>query len=57
MTAVKKWFGGITLFKVSIESRRKKLLKDPDVLALLKSLRISTLMGEDFETWLKSMSK
>lgn len=54
-SGTKKWYGGITLFKVTIESKRKKLLRDGDVLILLRSAHTSGAMGESYETWIKSM--
>lgn len=52
-----KWYGGITLFKVTIQTKRRKLLSDPDVIDLLRAYRISVLEGESLETFIKSMKK
>lgn len=53
----KTWFGGITLLTVSIESKRKKLLADTEVIELLRLAHISGRYGESFESFLKDIAK
>lgn len=57
MKAIKQWYGGITLFKVSIESKRKKLLNDPEMIELLRAAHISGAYGESFESFMKEMKR
>lgn len=56
-TLVKEWFGGITFFRVTIENRRKKLLRDPVVIELIKGAYVACLNGETPEVYIKSMSR
>ena len=56
----KKMFGGITFLTISIETKRKRLLKDPDVVDMLRIFHIDGQQGGDFETLynrLKSSNK
>jgi hypothetical protein len=54
---IKQWFGGITLLTVSIESRRKKLLQDHEVIELLRLAHISGGLGESFESFMKEVQR
>ena len=52
---VKKFFDGIPLFRLDIDSRRRKLLNNPEVIELIKGMYVATLQGETPETYIKSM--
>jgi hypothetical protein len=52
---VKKFFEGLTLFKLPIQTKRARLLKDADVIQLMRLAWLACSFGEDFETFLKSM--
>lgn len=55
MPLIKKMYGaGVTFLKWTF---RRDPLKDDRVIQLLRSAHISGLMGESFETFLKSITK
>jgi hypothetical protein len=56
-SATKKWFGGITLLTVTIESKRKKLLADKEVIELLRLAHTSGGLGESFESFLREVAR
>jgi hypothetical protein len=56
MTA-KKFYPPWFSFKIDIDTKRRKLLRNTLVIELIKSARISQAMGESFGTWYKAMMK
>jgi hypothetical protein len=52
---IKRWYSGLTILTKRIEPRRTALLRDAEVLQLLRAAHISGMYGESFETFIKSM--
>ena len=55
MKLIKKFYSGVTIFRRTIQSKRSRMLTNPDICALLRAAHISGAMGESFETFIKSM--
>jgi hypothetical protein len=54
---VKQVYGGIPFFRVDVDTKRKRLLKNPIVIELIKGAFVAFAQGECPETFIKSMKR
>jgi hypothetical protein len=56
-TLLRKMYGGLKLFSIPIQTKRQRLLNDPEVIDLMRIARMSILEGETMEDLVKRLKQ